>query len=116
LYGKNIYSLTFGDQRNQNKSKKENESGILFTGIHHGREPITFLMNLNIILKILYEIENNNQDFIELINTRNIHFIPLINVDGYEYNTNLFANNGNTFDMSFSRKNRRIHNSINCKE
>jgi hypothetical protein len=115
LYGKSIYSLTFITNENQ-QNKSNNITGILFTGIHHGREPITLQMNLNIILKILYEIENNNQDYIELISTRNIHLIPLINVDSYEYNTNLFLNNGNNLNLNFARKNRRIHDSIDCLE
>ena len=50
-----------------------------------------------------------NEDYEELVNSRKIYFIPLINMDGYEYNNILYESaNGN--DYGYARKNRRIGN------
>lgn len=83
IYTNPIYKISF-------KENQANQSGILFTGVHHAREPISLLMNIYIILKFLYEIKNQNSDYLELIHTRNIYFIPLINIDGFEYNVILY--------------------------
>jgi len=106
-----VIGYTYNGQPIQSISFKneESKSAMLFTGIHHAREPVTLLMNLYIILRIIYELETDNSFFKELIYTRNVHFIPLINVDGYEENVNLFNpndNNGQKFGLV--RKNRRV--------
>lgn len=94
-----IYSLSF-------KLNPSSTGGMLFTGIHHAREPVSLMMNIYLIFKILFEISIGNVEYEELVLTRNIHFIPLINVDGYQYNVILFDSiNGNEFGMV--RKNRR---------
>lgn len=94
-----IYGISF-------QLNETNKSGILFTGVHHAREPISLLMNIYIILKLLFEVTNNSIEYIELINTRNIHFIPLVNIDAYQYNNALFQST-TTHDFGFARKNRR---------
>ena len=71
--------------------------------MHHAREPVSFLMNLNIILKILYEIHKGNTLMLELVKSRNIFFIPILNIDGYIANNKYFEDN-NSFGMI--RKNR----------
>ena len=77
---------------------------FLLKGMHHSREPVSFLMNLNILFKILYDYTRNNNSVIELINTRSLYFIPVVNVDG-------FIENANRFDVKNKfaniRKNRR---------
>lgn len=93
-----IYKISF-------KLNPLSTTGILFTGIHHAREPVSLLMNFYILFKILYELQLGNSDYFELIYTRNIYFVPLINMDGYQYNVNLFEeSNGKTFGLA--RKNR----------
>ncbi len=72
--------------------------------MHHSREPVSFLMNVNIMLKILYEFTHNNTSIIELINTRNIYFIPVVNIDGFVENVKNFDETGK---YSKIRKNRR---------
>jgi len=99
INSKPIYSISF-------KENSSSTSGMLFTGIHHGREPISLLMNVYIILKILYSYQMGNFDYKELVYTRNIHFIPLINVDGYDYNIMIY-DTLNKEEFGLARKNRR---------
>lgn len=79
---------------------------MLFTGIHHAREPVSLLMNIYIIFKIIYELQLGNIEYREMISTRNIHFIPLINIDGYQYNNILYDSIYGS-DFGLARKNRR---------
>ena len=90
---------------------KLTSSGMLFTGIiiiiwgmHHAREPVSFHMCLNILLKILHEYKKGNQLMIELVNSRNIYFIPIINIDGFIFNTQVYKNSS---QFGMARKNRR---------
>jgi len=98
------------------KLNPSSTTGILFTGMHHAREPVSLLMNLYTIFKILFELQMGNSDYFELIYTRNIYFVPLINIDGYQYNVNIFVNSGE-MPFGLARKNRRIGNLFsNCEE
>jgi len=100
IYDNTIYAISF-------KPKSQLDSGILFTGLHHAREPISLSMNIYMLFKILYELRMKNKDYEELVNSRGIHFIPLINIDGYEYNVILF-DSFNGYEYGYTRKNRRI--------
>lgn len=96
-----IYAISF-------KSNNLNvDSRILFTGLHHAREPISLSMNFFVFFKILFELHLKNEDYEELVYSRKIHFVPLINVDGYEFNVDIYESvNGNEY--GYARKNRRI--------
>jgi hypothetical protein len=86
--------------------KDRNNKGVLFTGMHHGREPASLLMNLYVLLYLLKGYTNNNPATLELLANVNIYFIPMINVDGYRENNiqfDLFRN----FNAAMIRKNRR---------
>ena len=80
--------------------------------MHHSREPISFLMNLNILMKILFDYTKNSPSIIELISSRNIYFIPVVNIDGFIQNTINFDKTGY---FSNIRKNRRVSSEFdNC--
>ncbi len=92
-------------------TRDKSTSAILFTGnsynykgMHHAREPVSFLMNMNIILKILYEINKGNNLMKELIDSRNLFFIPILNIDGYIANNKYYEDNR---DFGMIRKNRK---------
>ena len=97
--GNSIFGLKF-------KMNPDSHNGMLFTGIHHAREPVSLFMNLYIILNLVYELDKGNQEYWEMALTRNIYFIPLINVDGYNYNSLLYESVEGT-DFGMVRKNRR---------
>ena len=89
-----------------------NKSGILFNGMHHGREPVSMMMNIYLILHLL----SLPKSYLHLfLSSTNIYFIPIINIDTYKYNSKKFLSGYRIKDM-FARKNRKPHKSTVCKE
>jgi hypothetical protein len=74
--------------------------------MHHAREPASILMNLYIILYLLNKHTHNDSNIKELLSTVNLYFIPIINIDGYIDNNNIFTY-VNDFQAADIRKNRR---------
>lgn len=74
------------------------EPELLFDGVHHAREPIGCSI---CIYTIEYLTENYgvNPDITEMVNTREVWFVPVVNPDGYVYNE--------TYSSGMWRKNRR---------
>ena len=94
------------------KSNSENKkSGILFTGMHHAREPVAMMMNLYIILHLI-SLPSSFRNY--LLNNINIYFIPIINIDGYIYNSEQYEKTKNIKNC-MARKNRNPYQSKNCK-
>lgn len=62
--------------------------------MHHAREPVSMLMNLNIVFVIIKELAADNPLVKELISSRNIYIIPLLNIDGYIINTDIYKSKG----------------------
>lgn len=76
-----IYAIRISD----NPNTDEGEPAALFTAIHHAREP----MSAHIVLHTMRELaENYGTDSLitQLVNEREIWFIPFVNPDGYVYN------------------------------
>ena len=92
-----------------NSEKKK--SGILFTGMHHAREPVAMMMNLYIILHLI-SLPSSFRNY--LFNNINIFFIPIINIDGYIYNSEQYEKTHN-ISKCMVRKNRNPYKSQNCK-
>ena len=67
-----------------NAFKKEDEPRILFTGVHHAREPIGASICLNLI-KTLCENYGHNAQFTHWVESLEIWFVPVVNPDGYNY-------------------------------
>lgn len=79
----------------------EDEPQILFTGMHHAREPISMEVLLETMDRLTqgYGVDT----FItRLVNEREIYFIPVVNPDGYLYNELIAPDGGGMW-----RKNRR---------
>jgi hypothetical protein len=92
-----MYALKISD----NVAVDENdEPEVLFDGMLHAREP----MGMEICLTTLHHLLDNQGDpaIDELINTTEIWFLPIINVDGYVYNEMTNPGGGGMW-----RKNRR---------
>ena len=92
-----------------NSEKKK--SGILFTGMHHSREPVAMMMNLYIILHLI-SLPSSFRNY--LLNNINIYFIPIINIDGYIYNSEQYEKTKN-LNNCLVRKNRNPYKSEKCK-
>ncbi len=90
-----------------NVKTDEPEAEMLYTGLHHAREPNS-MMNLVFFMQYLLENYASNARIAELINSRQLFFIPCMNPDGYEYNRIMNPSGG-----GLHRKNRSNTGSTN---
>ncbi len=79
------------------------EPEVLFTGLHHAREGMSG-MNLIFFMQYLLENYSSNAQVKELVDNRQLYFVPIVNVDGYNYNTTAANWNAGSF---LRRKNMR---------
>ncbi len=95
--GNIIWALKVSD----NVHVEENEPEVLYTGITHAREPISLEICLDFAAWLVTNY-GSDPTATNLVNNRQIWFIPIINPDGYEYNRQTNPNGGGMW-----RKNRR---------
>ena len=95
--GRPIYWLRISD----NPDKDEDEPEILYTALHHSREPVSLTQ---LIYFMWYVLENYDSDnhIQYLLNHTELYFLPCVNPDGYVYNESIFPQGGGLW-----RKNRR---------
>lgn len=77
------------------------EPQVLYTAMHHAREPAGMM---TVVYFMYYLLENYETDarVKSLVNSRELYFVPMINVDGYVYNYTNSPNGGGMW-----RKNRK---------
>lgn len=92
-----IYYVKISDNPNTDEPEPE----VLYTALHHAREPAS-LSQLIFYMWYLLENYNTDPDVQFLVNTTEMYFIPCTNPDGYVYNQSTNPNGGGMF-----RKNRR---------
>ena len=120
-YEENKENNNTNNIKNSNSSKNNNQtiiidnslynkSGVLFTGMHHGREPVSMMMNIYLILHLLSLPRTYLHLFLSLTN---IYFIPIINIDTYKYNSQKYLS-GTPLRNIMARKNRRPHSYKKC--
>lgn len=99
--GRPVYYVKISD----NPNESEDEPETLYTGMHHAREPIGMQ---HLLYYMYYLLENyaTNEDVRALVNSTELYFIPIFNVDGYYRNIQTNPNGGGMW-----RKNRRINGS-----
>ena len=106
--GRNIWTVKVSDNVDLDEnSNEELESRILYTGLTHAREPLG-MMNLIYFIHHLcknYGIEKLPTD---ILNNRELWFVPCVNPDGYVYNQTIAPEGG-----GMHRKNRK---DTNCGE
>ncbi|MFZ1518486.1 MAG: M14 family zinc carboxypeptidase [Ignavibacteriaceae bacterium] len=92
-----IYMVKISD----NPDADETEPEILYTALHHAREPQSMMQ---MIYFMYYLLENYNSDpsVQYIVNNRELFFIPVLNPDGYEYNRTTNPSGGGMW-----RKNRK---------
>lgn len=95
--GRPIYHLKISD----NPGQDEQEPEVLYSGLHHCREAASLS---NLIFYMYYLLENYDSDgeVRYLVNNTQMHFVPMVNPDGYIYNQKNEPNGGGMW-----RKNRR---------
>jgi hypothetical protein len=71
----------------QEPEKQLSKSIILFTGIHHAREPLSLSMMLNILGQMIYRLAKQDHRTFALLSDVNLMLIPIVNLDTYTYIT-----------------------------
>jgi len=97
IEGRAIWMAKISD----NPDSDENEDEVLYTALHHAREPQSMA---TVIYFMYYLLENYglDPDVNFVVENRELYFIPVVNPDGYVYNETTNPNGG-----GFWRKNRR---------
>ncbi|MEO8167001.1 MAG: M14 family zinc carboxypeptidase, partial [bacterium] len=99
VQGRGIWIAQIGSSQSAGKPE------VLYTAIHHAREPMGMMSTIYYMWWLL-ENYNTNPEAAYLVNNRRQWFIPVVNPDGYEYNRSTNPNGG-----GFWRKNRRDNGS-----
>jgi len=97
IEGRDIFYVKLSD----NPDVDENEAEVLYTGVHHAREPLSMT---NQLYYMWYLLENyaTDQKIRNIVDNTELYFIPVVNPDGYLYNQQTNPNGGGMW-----RKNRR---------
>lgn len=95
--GRPVYWLRMSDNPNIDETEPE----ILYTAVHHAREPASLSQ---VIMYMYYLLENygSNDEVTNIVNNTEMYFIPMVNPDGYIENYNNSPNGGGMW-----RKNKR---------
>jgi carboxypeptidase T len=101
--GRPMYYVKISD----NPDVAENEPQVLYTGMHHAREPIG-MQHLMYYMWYLLENYESNPDVKNVVDNTEMFFIPVVNIDGYTYNITTSPSGGGMW-----RKNRRNSGSGN---
>ncbi len=97
INGEPIYYVKISD----NPNEAEDEPQVLYTGMHHAREPIG-MQHLLYYMYYLLEHYSTDAELRQLVDNTEMYFVPIFNVDGYQHNINTDPNGGGMW-----RKNRR---------
>ncbi len=84
-----------------NPDVDEDESEVLYTALHHAREPAG-MMSLMYFMDYLLEKYGTDPEVTYLLDHRELYFVPVVNPDGYVYNEQNNPDGGGQW-----RKNRR---------
>lgn len=89
IEGRPVYYVKISDQ----PAIDENEPEVLYTGLHHAREPGSAM---NLIFYMWYLLENYalDSDIQNLVDNRELYFVPVVNPDGYVFNEMTNPNGG----------------------
>ncbi len=79
--GNEVYSLKISDNPNKNELEPE----VLYTALHHAREPMSLSQMIYYMYYILENYETD-ESIKFLVDNTEMYFVPCINPDGYIYN------------------------------
>ena len=95
-----IYHVKISDNPTQDEA---GEPKVLYTAIHHAREPMS-LMETVFFMWYILENYQSNPEIQYVVNHLQLYFVPCLNPDGYVYNQTTNPNGGGMW-----RKNRRLN-------
>ena len=97
--GREMYVVKISDNPNINEEEPE----VFYNSLIHSREPAA-MMALMYYMYYLLENYGSDPEVTYLVNNRQIYFLPVFNVDGYEYNRRNHPSGGGIW-----RKNRHLN-------
>lgn len=97
LEGRDIWAVRVSDENVDGDS----EPRVLYTGLTHAREPVG-MMNLIYFMYYLCENYGTDDEATDVVDNRELWFVPIANPDGYVYNERIAPDGG-----GMHRKNRR---------
>jgi murein tripeptide amidase MpaA len=83
-------------------SRTSNAPEVLYTALHHAREPGSTSALVYYLWWLLEKFQANDAEAAYLLNNRQLYFVPMVNPDGYAYNQMNFPGGGGMW-----RKNRQ---------
>ncbi len=89
LEGREIWMVRLSD----NPNIEEDEPEVLYTGLHHAREPMSY-MNLFFYMNYLCENYDSDVEIRNIIDNRELYFVPVVNPDGLVYNESIAPDGG----------------------
>ena len=98
---RDIWVLKVSDNAERDESAKE--ATAYYDALTHAREPLSMMSTLYYIQWLTENYNNPKTVAKYLVDNREMHFILVVNPDGYTYNTENFPNGGGGW-----RKNRRV--------
>ena len=89
LEGRDVWAIKLSD----NALVDEDEPEALYTGLHHAREPMSYM---NLFYYMYWLLENYQEDSLatHIMDNRELWFIPAVNPDGLVYNQSIAPNGG----------------------
>ncbi|GAB4313269.1 MAG: hypothetical protein Kow00127_04180 [Bacteroidales bacterium] len=104
IEGREIWMVKISDH----PGVQEDEPEVLYTAIHHAREPAGLM---NLLYYMWYLLENYESDPLiqQIVDTTQLYFVPVVNPDGYVYNQTTNPGGGGMW-----RKNRRNNSGTSC--
>jgi len=97
IEGRDLWMVKISD----NVSQQETEPELLYTGLHHAREPLS-METVVLFMDELLDGYGSDPEATFLVDNRQLYFVPCVNPDGYEFNRQTNPNGGGLW-----RKNRR---------
>lgn len=107
IEGRDIISFKISDNPNVDEAEPE----VLYTAMHHAREPMSMMQLMYFVCSLLenYKTDTSAQ---RIINGTELYIIPCVNPDGYIYNEEVYNHDFDGTDY-YWRKNRRDHKNGN---
>ena len=105
--GNEIIALKISDNVGTNENLFEGSA--YYDALTHAREPLSMMSTLYYIEWLLENYDNPNTIAKYLVDNRQMHFVLIVNPDGYRYNSSQSPNGGGGW-----RKNRRVVDDNGC--
>ena len=108
--GREIWAVKISDNPDANEPEPE----VLYTALHHAREPGSMMS----VLYYMYWLSNNyatSPDATYLVDNREMWFVPCVNPDGYAFNQWIYEDSDGS-SVGMWRKNKRDNNANNLFE